>query len=30
MLYPGLMMTLTVIGFNLVGDGLDAALNPRS
>ncbi len=30
MLYPGLMLTLTVIGFNLVGDGLDAALNPRS
>ncbi len=30
MLYPGLMLTLTVIGFNLVGDGLDAALNPRN
>ena len=30
MLYPGVMLTLTVIGFNLVGDGLDAALNPRS
>ncbi len=29
-IYPGLMLTLTVIGFNLLGDGLDNALNPRN
>lgn len=28
--FPGLMLTLTVIGFNLVGDGLSDALNPRN
>jgi ABC-type dipeptide/oligopeptide/nickel transport system permease subunit len=29
-IFPGLMLTLTVIGFNLVGDGLDDSLNPRN
>lgn len=29
-IFPGLMLTLTVIGFNLVGDGLSDALNPRN
>lgn len=29
-IFPGLMLTLTVIGFNLVGDGLNDALNPRN
>jgi len=27
--YPGLAITLTVVAFNLVGDGLNEALNPR-
>ena len=27
--YPGLMILLTVFGFNLLGDGLSDALNPR-
>lgn len=27
--YPGLAITLTVVSFNLVGDGLNEALNPR-
>ena len=29
-IFPGLMITLTVIGFNLIGDGLGDALNPRN
>lgn len=29
-IFPGLMITLTVIGFSLLGDGLDDALNPRN
>ena len=29
MLYPGLMISLTVLGFNLLGDGLRDALDPR-
>lgn len=29
MIFPGIMITLTVVGFNLVGDGLGDALNPR-
>ncbi len=28
--FPGLAITLTVIGYNLLGDGLRAALDPRS
>jgi ABC-type dipeptide/oligopeptide/nickel transport system permease subunit len=28
-LYPGLMIFLSVLGFNLLGDGLSEALNPR-
>lgn len=28
-IYPGLMILLTVFGFNLLGDGLSDALNPR-
>jgi len=30
MLFPGLAIVLTVLAFNLVGDGLQDALNPRS
>lgn len=29
MIYPGLMMSLAVLGFNLLGDGLRDALDPR-
>jgi peptide/nickel transport system permease protein len=29
MLYPGLLITLTVMGFNLLGDGLRDVLDPR-
>jgi ABC-type dipeptide/oligopeptide/nickel transport system permease subunit len=29
MIYPGLMICLTVLGFNLLGDGLRDALDPR-
>jgi len=29
MLYPGLAVFLTVLAFNLVGDGLRDALDPR-
>ncbi len=28
-LHPGLALTLTVLGFNLLGDGLRDALDPR-
>ena len=28
-LFPGLAITLTVLGFNLLGDGLRDALDPR-
>jgi ABC-type dipeptide/oligopeptide/nickel transport system permease subunit len=28
-IYPGLCITLTVIGFNLLGDGLRELLDPR-
>src|SRR4051794_8355155 len=30
MLFPGLVLVLTVLAFNLVGDGMQDALNPRS
>src|SRR5947209_16152482 len=30
MLFPGLALVLTVLAFNLVGDGLQDALNPKS
>jgi peptide/nickel transport system permease protein len=30
MLFPGIALVLTVLAFNLVGDGLQDALNPRS
>jgi len=30
MLFPGLALVLTVLAFNLVGDGMQDALNPRS
>ncbi|WP_334173685.1 ABC transporter permease [Sinomonas sp.] len=30
MLFPGLALVLTVLAFNLVGDGLQDALNPRT
>jgi peptide/nickel transport system permease protein len=30
MLFPGLALLITVLAFNLVGDGLQDALNPRS
>lgn len=30
LLFPGLAITLTVLGFNLLGDGLRDALDPRS
>jgi peptide/nickel transport system permease protein len=29
MVYPGLMITITVLGFNLLGDGLRDVLDPR-
>jgi peptide/nickel transport system permease protein len=29
MLFPGLALLFTVLAFNLVGDGLSDALNPR-
>ena len=29
MIYPGLLISLTVLGFNLLGDGLRDALDPR-
>jgi peptide/nickel transport system permease protein len=29
-LFPGVALVLTVLAFNLVGDGLQDALNPRS
>ena len=28
-IFPGLAITLTVLGFNLLGDGLRDALDPR-
>jgi len=30
MLFPGLALLLTVLAFNLLGDGLQDALNPQS
>jgi peptide/nickel transport system permease protein len=30
MLFPGLALVLTVLAFNLVGDGLQDALDPRA
>jgi peptide/nickel transport system permease protein len=30
MLFPGLALVLTVLAFNLVGDGMQDALNPKS
>jgi ABC-type dipeptide/oligopeptide/nickel transport system permease subunit len=30
MVFPGAALVLTVLAFNLVGDGLQDALNPRS
>ena len=30
MVFPGVALLLTVLAFNLVGDGLQDALNPRS
>ena len=29
-IYPGLAIFITVIAFNLLGDGLQQALNPKS
>jgi peptide/nickel transport system permease protein len=29
LIFPGLAITLTVLGFNLLGDGLRDALDPR-
>ena len=29
MIYPGIMISVTVLGFNLLGDGLRDALDPR-
>jgi peptide/nickel transport system permease protein len=29
MLFPGLALVMTVLAFNLVGDGLQDALDPR-
>jgi peptide/nickel transport system permease protein len=29
MLFPGMALLLTVLAFNLVGDGLQDALNPK-
>jgi peptide/nickel transport system permease protein len=30
MLFPGLALLFTVLAFNLVGDGMQDALNPKS
>jgi peptide/nickel transport system permease protein len=30
MLFPGLALLITVLAFNLLGDGLQDALNPRA
>jgi len=30
MTFPGVALVLTVLAFNLVGDGLQDALNPKS
>ena len=30
MLFPGVALLITVLAFNLLGDGLQDALNPRS
>ena len=30
MLFPGLALLLTVLAFNLLGDGLQDALDPRT
>jgi peptide/nickel transport system permease protein len=30
MVFPGLALLVTVLAFNLLGDGLRDALNPRS
>ena len=30
MTFPGLALVLTVLAFNLVGDGMQDALNPKS
>jgi peptide/nickel transport system permease protein len=30
MFFPGMALLLTVLAFNLVGDGLQDALNPKS
>jgi peptide/nickel transport system permease protein len=30
MFFPGIALVLTVLAFNLVGDGLQDALNPKS
>jgi peptide/nickel transport system permease protein len=30
MFFPGMALLLTVLAFNLLGDGLQDALNPRS
>ena len=30
MLFPGIALLLTVLAFNLVGDAMQDALNPRS
>ncbi|MBV9007136.1 MAG: ABC transporter permease, partial [Solirubrobacterales bacterium] len=30
MLFPGVALLLTVLAFNLVGDGLQDALNPKA
>ena len=30
MLFPGIALVVTVLAFNLVGDGLQDALDPRS
>jgi ABC-type dipeptide/oligopeptide/nickel transport system permease subunit len=30
MVFPGLALLITVLAFNIVGDGLQDALNPRT
>ncbi|MEO6496088.1 MAG: ABC transporter permease, partial [Solirubrobacteraceae bacterium] len=30
MLFPGLFLLITVLAFNIVGDGLQDALNPKT
>jgi peptide/nickel transport system permease protein len=30
MVFPGVALVLTVLAFNLVGDGLQDALNPKT